>query len=35
MKGSSYFSFVDNNQNSCSKLINIFMMWLVDHIQKI
>ena len=29
------FSFVDNNQNSCSKLVNDFMMWTVDHKQDV
>ena len=35
LNGSSIFSFVDGNQNSCDKFTNILMMGAVDHDQKI
>ena len=34
-KWSSFFCFVDVNQNSWRKFTNIFMMGAVDHDQKI
>ena len=29
------FSFVDDNHNSCGKFTNTFVIWAVEHEQKI